>query len=62
MKTYNHMIDIAFCVEGEWENFEQIPHDVLINALEKRVDYLKHNPVEAAEAFGFCDSYEVGDV
>lgn len=58
-KKFNHMMDVAFTVEGPWENYEDIPVDVLIAGLEKRINYLKANKFEAVEAFGFCDSYEV---
>lgn len=57
---YNHLVDVAFSVEGPWQNFEDIPLDELIAGLERRVNYLKANKYDAAEAFGDCDSaYEV---
>jgi ABC-type tungstate transport system permease subunit len=58
-KIYNHMLDVAFTVEGPWENWDDIPYEEKIEALEKRLNYLKQNPVEGAEAFGYSDSYEI---
>lgn len=57
---YNHLVDVAFSVEGPWESFSDIPLDELIAGLERRVNFLKANRSEAAEAFGDCESaYEV---
>jgi hypothetical protein len=59
MKTYNHMLDVAFTVEGPWENYEEIPYEVLVDSLQRRVDYLRRRGPEEFDAFGFCDAYEV---
>lgn len=56
---YNHMLDVAFTIVTPVENWEDIPVDDLVKALQQRVDYLRNNPADAAEAFGFSDSYEV---
>lgn len=55
---FNHMFDIAFEVESDndWEN---VMHWEFIEALEKRLKYLKENRNEAMEAFGYSDSYEI---
>jgi hypothetical protein len=55
MKT-NYMVDVAFTVEGDWENFEDIPFSELINGLQRRIDYLRKEGDK--DAFGFCDSYK----
>jgi hypothetical protein len=60
-KRYNHMFDVAFTVEGPWENWEDVPLQFKIGALQKRLDYLRNNPEDAAEAFGYSDSYELED-
>jgi hypothetical protein len=62
MARFNHMFDIAFSVETEHENWEDVPTAVLINALEERVRFLKATPTEAPEAFGYCDTYEIEEV
>ena len=60
MARWNHMFDIAFSIESEHENWEDIPMCDLLIALEARVAYLKANPMYVAEAIGFCDdSFEV---
>lgn len=58
-KMYNHMLDVAFTVEGRWKDWRDIPVHVLVAALQQRVNYLKNNPTECAKAFGYSDSYEV---
>jgi len=52
------MFDVAFSLEHVGDP-EYISTEVLIDALQKRVDYLRQNPQEAAEAFSFSDSFEV---
>ena len=59
MKTYNHMMDVAFTVEGPYENYDQIPYEVLVAGLENRLNYLKSRGPEELDAFGHCDTYEV---
>ena len=58
-RKFNAMFDVAFTIVTEHENYEDIPVEDLIVALEKRVLYLKANPNEAIGAFGFSDSYEI---
>jgi hypothetical protein len=57
-KTYNHLVDIAFSVEGPWDNFNDIPLDALLNALKRRVATIEAE--RNIEAFGDCnDVYRV---
>jgi hypothetical protein len=59
------MYDVAFSIETELTTEELIlPENahLLVEALQKRVDYLKANPWETADAFGHCDTYEVFEV
>jgi len=55
-KKYNHMFDVAFTVDTEEKDPYKVKPFFLILALEKRVRYLKENPQECAEAFGYADS------
>ena len=57
-KQYNHLVEVAFSVEGPWKNFEDIPLDAFVAALRKRVATISNE--RNIEAFGDCnDSYEV---
>lgn len=58
MKRLNTMFDVAFSLEHVGDP-EHISAEALLNALQKRVDYLRQNPQEAADAFGINDSYEI---
>jgi hypothetical protein len=58
MKLVNYMLDIAFTIETPIQDFLDIPPAQLIEAMQRRVDYLRNNPHELADAVGFCDSYE----
>jgi len=55
--NYDTMFDVAFTVEHDFINANDVPADVLIAGLEKRVASLKANPGEAREAFGVLDTY-----
>lgn len=59
---YNTMLDVAFTVEHTLEDpcnlCTQGHIHLVLAALQRRVDYLKANPSEAAEAFGICDTIE----
>jgi len=55
--TYNTMFDVAFTVEHDEEDANDVPADVLIAGLEKRIANLKATPGEAREAFGVLDTY-----
>lgn len=48
MKTYNHLVDVAFTVEGPWERYEDIPFDVLVEGLQRRVNYQHANTLKLA--------------
>ena len=52
-------MDVAFTVEGPWENYDQIPYNILVDNLQRRLDYLKSRGPEELDAFGHCDTYEV---
>lgn len=54
----NILCDIAFQVEGDYENLDSVPVEDLLQALKERVDYLSSHPEEIREAIGFVDSYE----
>lgn len=53
------MLDIAFTIETPIQELDKIPPEQLIEAMQRRVDYLRKNPYELADAVGFCDSYEI---
>jgi hypothetical protein len=59
MKKYNAMFDVAFSVVTKFVNSDNIPMEVLLDGLEKRLNYLKANRDECADAFGFCDQFEL---
>ena len=52
MKTYNHVIDLAFSIDSPCENWEDIPFEDLMRALLQRVRTLD------IEAFGLVDTIE----
>jgi hypothetical protein len=60
-KKYNHMFDVAFTVVSTTKHWDKVPVSELIEGLQKRIDYLKANPFEADEVFGYSDSYEVNN-
>ena len=55
-------MDVAFTVEGPWEQYDQIPYEVLVDNLQRRLDYLKSRGPEELDAFGHCDTYEVEEM
>jgi hypothetical protein len=59
MPKYNTMFDVAFTVEHNEEDPYNVNKDLLLAALQKRIDYLKRNPQECYGAFGICDTYEI---
>ncbi len=59
MKRYNHMYDITFTVETETEDSFEVSAEEIISGLEKRINYLRENPFEIADAIGHYDSYEI---
>lgn len=56
---FNHLIDVAFEIVSEHEDWTEIDVDDLLNALEHRLNMLRLRKSEAKEAFGLCDTYEV---
>ena len=55
---WNHMMDVAFTIPNSpHENWEDVPYDDIIAALESRVKSLKLNREQGVEPFGFCDTY-----
>lgn len=54
------MLDVAFTVEGPWENLEDIPKEEIINGMLRRIHDLNRDPAWL-EAFGVCDIYEVDE-
>jgi len=54
---YNTMFDLAFSVEHDNDNPEDVSAALLLDAAQKRIDFLRNHPGEAAEAFGVCDTY-----
>lgn len=62
MPRFNSMIDVAFSVEHNYETTEDLfvnDMNLVLDAMEQRLRYLRDNPMEAAEAFGVCDTYEI---
>jgi hypothetical protein len=45
MKENNHSyyVNAAFVVKGPWDNYNNIPYDAFVDALERHVEYLKVN-------------------
>lgn len=55
----SYLFDIGFQFEGTWKHPEDIPHHVLVKALEDRLEYVRNHPEESRDAFGFCDAYDI---
>ena len=55
---YNVMCDVAFTVIDKHNTIERMNKESILNAMQKRLDYLKANPNEINEAIGVCDSYK----
>lgn len=56
-KIYNHLVDVAFTVEGPWEQLFDIPLEVLLAAMQKRIHTIRQD--RNIEGFDICDTYEV---
>ena len=50
--------DVVFSLESNHENPDDIPVEELIAAAQKRIDYLRRNPDEAREDFGFVGGFD----
>lgn len=59
MKKYNTMCDVGYTVLHDHEDPHDITVDEHIEALKRRLHYLRNHPGDAVEAFGICDTYEV---
>lgn len=57
---YNTMCDVCFTVLHNHEDPKDITVEEHIAALQQRIAYLRNNPSDAVEAFGICDTYEIG--
>lgn len=58
---YNALLDVAFIVVTEHEDWTNIPAETLLAGLRARLEYLEKHPAQCAEAFGFSDQYEVDE-
>lgn len=60
MPKFNTMLDVAFTVEHDCQSAEDIPAEMILAALEKRVRRLRDDDVEFnRDAFGVCGTYEI---
>ena len=60
---WNHLLDVAFAVANSpHENWEDVPYDDIIAALESRVKNLKLNREQGVDPFGFSDTYQESEV
>jgi len=57
-QLYNHMFDVAFTLVNASEEGDASATE-LLDALQKRINYLRANPCEVSEAFGKCDTYPI---
>lgn len=57
MRVVNYVSVLRFEVQTPIGNFHSIPTDYLLDVAQKRIDYLRTHPQDAAEAFGYEDSY-----
>ena len=60
MKMVNYMLDLAFTIElpeDPYGTLDRIPSHMLVDAMQKRVDYLRNHLDEVQDAVGMCDSY-----
>jgi hypothetical protein len=53
--TYNTMFDVAFSVNHDCEDPQDVPMETLLSALQDRIDDIRSN--NEIEAFGLCDTY-----
>ena len=56
MSKYNHACDVAFSIDTDQQDIIDVPAPVLLDALQKRVDYLRAHPNEVYEAIGVYDT------
>jgi hypothetical protein len=58
-KKLTYSISVRFDVDGEWENFGQIPYEEFIRAMERRYNELKRE--KYLDAFELVDITDYGD-
>lgn len=59
MAKFTHTLDIAFNVHSDQEDWEDVPVDEIIAALEKRLQYIRKTSQEVqADVFGHVDTVE----
>jgi Ca2+-binding EF-hand superfamily protein len=58
-KKLTYSISVCFDVDGEWENFGQIPYEEFIRAMERRHNELKRE--KYLDAFELVDITDYGD-
>lgn len=61
MAKYNTMLDVAFTVEHDCVAGEDIPPELILAALERRVRSLRGASEFYRDAFGVNDTYEIDD-
>lgn len=57
MRVVNYVGRMWFQVQTPIGRFDAIPPDYLLDLVQKRIDYLRNHPDDAAEAFDYEDSY-----
>lgn len=60
MKSYSHLLDMAFTIISNEEDYTKIPYEDIMEALGRRVHSLARHP--EIEAFGCCETIEEEDV
>lgn len=59
----NFMFDVAFTLEGPWEEPDDVPVSAQLAGLARRladlIEYHANKSEDVSEAFGFCDSYDI---
>lgn len=53
----NHMFDVAFSIDSD-KDWEEISAEELLEALQKRIDYLKNHEDEVLDACQIVDSVQ----
>jgi hypothetical protein len=61
MTKYKHMLDVAFTIVTEKKNWEDLTHEELLEALQRRVDDIRKRPLHNTQAYNHCDTYEIQD-
>lgn len=61
MPKFKTMLYVALTVEHDCQSDEDIPAEMILAALEKRVRQLRDDAEFSRDAFGVCDTYEIED-